>query len=175
MKEADRFTRLSIDVLMVEDEAAFVELVSRMLADNRETEFIVHAVSTLAEAIEYCNEHRPAATLLDLGLPDSKGLGTVRHFVEQSAATALMILTALEDQHLAQEALALGAQEYLVKDAMTADLLARAIRYAVDRQGLINQLRSAREAESRERELRRVERLAAVRSNCCSSYIPAKF
>ncbi len=159
MNDDERFSRLSIDVLLVEDDTAFAELVERFLVDDREVEFKFTRAQTLADALVALDATPPQATLLDLGLPDSKGLATVRRFVEAAGDTALLILTAVEDQHLAQGSLSLGAQEYLVKDAVSPELLSRAIRYAVDRQGLINQLRTAREAESRERELRQVERL----------------
>lgn len=162
MNEDERFSRLSIDVLLVEDDLAFAELVQRMLVDDREIDFRMRRVSSLSDAVTAMKEQLPHATLLDLGLPDSQGLGTVRRFVEDAGDSALLVLTAVEDQHLAQGSLALGAQEYLVKDSVSPELLSRAIRYAVDRQGLINQLRTAREAESRERELRQVERLAAA-------------
>ncbi len=159
------FSRAAIDVLVIEDDADYLDWVQRVLNEDPAIEFRVRVTTTLREGLELLEQQPSAATLVDLGLPDSNGLKTVKRIVDTSIDTALLVLTAVEDQHVAQEALTMGVQEYLVKGDVSPGLLTRAIRYAVDRQRLLNQLRQAREAESRERELRQIERLSSQAPN----------
>ena len=69
--------------------------------------------------------------LLDLGLPDASGLEGLRRLLRRTTAIALLVLTGLADEHRGAEAVAAGAQDYLVKGQVDGQLLTRAIRYAI--------------------------------------------
>lgn len=154
------FTRTSLDVLVVEDDPTYLEFLEQVLGGDRRTRFRVTVATSLEAALEQAAARDHDAVLVDLGLPDSKGLGTVRQFLEADLDAALLVVSASDDDQLAREAIGLGAQEYLAKGEVTPELVVRALRYAVDRQRLVNEVRDARRGEARERELRRVERLA---------------
>jgi serine phosphatase RsbU (regulator of sigma subunit) len=87
---------------------------------------------TLAAALEQLPDG-VACALLDLGLPDVVGLDGVRRLREQAPAIAVVVLTGRDDEQLGIEALGAGAQDYLVKGQVEPEVLARAIRYAIER------------------------------------------
>ena len=74
-----------------------------------------------------------ACVLLDLGLPDTRELQGVRWLQEHVPQVAVVVLTGLADEHLGDEAVRAGAQDYLVKGQVDGSLLNRVIRYAVER------------------------------------------
>lgn len=160
VREAMTDARVQMSVLLVEDDSDFADLVTTMLAENPEVKFDLDHVRSTGVARERLAETHFDAVLLDLGLPDSDGLRTVRMILDQHVPSAVVVLTAVADQHVAQESLELGAQEFIVKSEATSALLVRTLRYAVERQRLLNQLREAREREAQERELRQLERLS---------------
>lgn len=83
--------------------------------------------------------------LLDLGLPDSRGLDTLRTLRGRNPYVAIVVLTGKEDEELALEALKQGAQDYLVKNELRGRELHRAIRYAVERSNFEKMLRQSEE------------------------------
>lgn len=83
--------------------------------------------------------------LLDLGLPDSVGLDTLKEYRAAVSDIPVVVLTGLDDEELAMQALAEGAQDYLVKDQITIQRLVRAIRYAIEREEILKKLRESEE------------------------------
>lgn len=75
----------------------------------------------------------PDVVLLDLDLPDSTGLDTLAGVLEESSLLPVIVLTGLADREVGIQAIEQGAQDYLVKDDVTGDLLERSIRYAMER------------------------------------------
>jgi signal transduction histidine kinase len=82
--------------------------------------------------------------LLDLGLPDSSGLDTFRRVVAGNPHVPVVIVSGLSDADVAEQAVALGAQDYVLKDGATPKDLARAITYAIRRQQVIEDLERAK-------------------------------
>lgn len=78
--------------------------------------------------------------LLDLSLPDSEGLATLRNMRAAAPALAIIVLTGDDDQALAEHALEAGAQDYLVKGQIDGDALRRAVRNAIVRRKLERKL-----------------------------------
>jgi diguanylate cyclase (GGDEF)-like protein len=72
--------------------------------------------------------------LLDLGLPDASGLGAVRQAHAIAAGVPIVVLTGLDDEILAAQALQEGAQDYLIKGQIEPHALLRSLRYAIERQ-----------------------------------------
>src|SRR5207249_9372693 len=77
--------------------------------------------------------------LLDFVLPDSMGLDTFTSMLAQAPHSPIIILSGLDDEALAIEALRLGAQDYLVKGEVDSNLLVRSIRYAIERKRVENE------------------------------------
>ena len=74
------------------------------------------------------------AVLLDLGLPDSQGLGTFEQARASAKHIPIIVLTGLDDEDLGVRAVQAGAQDYLVKGQVSSQLLTRSIRYAMERE-----------------------------------------
>jgi PAS domain S-box-containing protein len=90
-------------------------------------------VSTLADAVTAAREFPPSAVLLDLSLPDSRGIATVRAMRAVVADAPIIVLTGHEERGIATLALESGAQDYLVKGKFDEDALGRSLRHAMVR------------------------------------------
>ena len=128
--------------LLIEDNEGDVALIQRMLGSGRGIPIRLETASRLADGLRRLDEGGIDVVLLDLGLPDSSGLDTVRATRAHAADVPIIVLTGLDDEVLGANAVWAGAQDYLVKGQVDATLLARAIRYAISRQSLQAQARS---------------------------------
>jgi serine phosphatase RsbU (regulator of sigma subunit) len=118
-------------VLLVEDDDGDALLVEDLLADAR-APFSLRRTNTLAETAAVGLEAIDCV-LLDLALPDASGLEALRRVLEREQAPAIIVLTGLDDEMRGAEAVAAGAQDYLVKGQVDGSLLSRSIRYAIER------------------------------------------
>lgn len=131
--DRDSVWDVSGSILLVEDDAGDALLVEEMLADG-ELDSALTWCKTLSEALAYLRAHRaPICVLLDLHLPDVHGLRSVTQIVESSPDAAIVVLTGLAEADAGLEAVATGAQDYLVKGRLDPQALSRAIRYALQR------------------------------------------
>jgi signal transduction histidine kinase len=96
---------------------------------------------TLAEGMATAKRVGPAAILLDLSLPDSNGLDTVRAMRAVASDAPIVVLTGNDEHSLALDALEAGAQDFLVKGQFDQDMLGRALRYSLVRGKLEQSLR----------------------------------
>lgn len=122
-----------IKVLLVEDNDVDAQLTQDLLSEWSNEEFQVSRVKTLGEGLTYLSRDRFDAVLLDLSLPDAFGLPTVRQIHDTSPTIPVVVLSGVSDQSLALQAVQQGAQDYLVKGQGHPELLARAVRYAIER------------------------------------------
>jgi serine phosphatase RsbU (regulator of sigma subunit) len=118
-------------VLLVEDDEGDALLVRECLREAGIAEGDVIWRRTVREGVAALAE-RPSCVLLDLGLPDAQGLDALHVLVAQESATPVIVLTG-RNERTGVDAVAAGAQDYLVKDDITPELLDRTIRYAVQR------------------------------------------
>jgi diguanylate cyclase (GGDEF)-like protein/PAS domain S-box-containing protein len=120
-------------LLIVEDNPGDARLLSEMFKEqgSHNTE-LTHA-ECMSEAEKYLSERTFDLIVLDLGLPDAQGLGAVRRAHAAAPHVPLVVLTGLDDESLAAEALQEGAQDYLIKGQIEARGLLRSLRYAVER------------------------------------------
>jgi DNA-binding response OmpR family regulator len=120
-------------VLLVEDSDADAELIADALDVAAPGGVRVHRARRLATAIADAATLRADAVLLDLSLPDSDGIESVRTAIAQLPSMPVLVLTGLGDEALAAAAIENGAQDYLVKGVATGDRLIEALRYAIGR------------------------------------------
>lgn len=159
----------SLRLLQVEDDDDFAALVAAMFRTNPDYAATLDRVDSLSAGIEWVGAAKPDAVLLDLSLPDSDGLATAKRMLDVvEAPTAVVVFTAVRDQSQASQALALGAQDYIVKEDLTPQLVTRVVRYGVTRAQLQHELDSARAGQERERELRRLERMGTEQGGTMS-------
>lgn len=131
----------SINILLVEDDQAFAELLKETLSAVAGFEFHLETVQRLSDAANHLHKGETDAVLLDLSLPDSTGLDTLSGVQKAVAEVPVIILTGLEDEVLATRAAQEGAQDYFVKSEVRGPELARAIRYAIERKRTEERLR----------------------------------
>jgi diguanylate cyclase (GGDEF)-like protein len=122
-----------IKVLLIEDNDVDAELTQDLLSEWSMEEFQITRAKTLAEGFSFLSRERFDAVLLDLSLPDTFGLPTVRQVHAMNPTVPVVVLSGVTDQSLALQAVQQGAQDYLVKGQGHPELLARAIRYAIER------------------------------------------
>ncbi len=130
-------------VLIVEDNQVFSQLIRGLLTSGKDLGFDAVLARTLAEAHDRLAEGPVDAVLLDLGLPDSGGLDTVKRTVALAPTLPIVVLTGVNDDTLATQALRAGAQDYLVKTGLTVERLTRSLTYAMERRARLNATRDA--------------------------------
>ena len=135
-----------IRVLLVEDDPADARLIEITLLKSERTKFDLTHVTRLGDALSRLTEDDYDVVLLDLGLPDSWGPDTFIETHKKSSEVPAVILTGLDIQSFAIEAMQLGAQDYLIKGHIDTHVLECSIRYAIERKHLEYETIAAREA-----------------------------
>jgi len=142
-------------VLLVEDDDGDALLVDELLLDAG-APFSMSRARSMAEARAMLTDE--ACVVLDLELPDSRGLQGVRVLQEFRPDLAVVVLTGISDEHLGEQAVAAGAQDYLVKGQVDGYLLQRVVRYAIERRRAEETQRQLSEARLYAAENARLER-----------------
>ena len=122
-----------VNILLVEDNQGDAELMDILLGGISGQNYVVTNVQRLAQALELIKKVHFDLVILDLGLPDSSGLDTLQTFVTAAADLPVVVLTGLQDESVALEALKGGAQDFLIKGQISGQMLARVLRYAFER------------------------------------------
>lgn len=122
-----------IRVLLIEDNLGYAELIKIILDKARDIRFDFKNASRLSEGLEYVSRDETDIILLDLKLPDSKGIETFDKVYARAQNVPIIVLTAIDNDDLALAAVQKGAQDYLLKDQVNGRSLIHAIRYAVER------------------------------------------
>jgi DNA-binding NarL/FixJ family response regulator len=122
-------------VLLIEDSQGDTDSVRLRLESNSDLE--VSCADRLSTGLAALAVKTPAVVLLDLNLPDSHGAETIRNVLNHAPGVPVVVLSGMEDEELALEALHQGVQDYLVKGAFDGKQLERSLRYAIARQALL--------------------------------------
>jgi signal transduction histidine kinase len=133
--------QVPIKVLVVEDNPGDVRLLQIALSAPGPARHDVDVAGTVADGLRLLGVYDYDVLLLDLTLPDSNGLTSFTRVQEANPSLPVVILTTSDDDAMAIGAVAAGAQDYLVKGRTDASVVPRTLRYAVERQRLVNQLR----------------------------------
>lgn len=122
-----------IRVLLVDDNPADAGFVEAMLSETQPGSFIVTHTRLMKNALEKLALHSYDVLLLNLSLPDGRGLGNLNQLQAMAPELPTIVLSNNHDETLALQAVKAGAQDYLMKGQGDAHLLIRAIRYAIER------------------------------------------
>lgn len=136
-------TTRPIDILLVEDSAADARLVRAYLAESSGADFSIDHASNLDEASGLLRRRAFDVVLLDLCLPGTSGLATFTSVAASAGDAAIILLTGIDDGELGAAAVRLGAQDFVNKSELGGPLLARAIKYALERSTAIQRLRAS--------------------------------
>jgi serine phosphatase RsbU (regulator of sigma subunit) len=141
-------------LLVVDDEDSY-RLVRRLLGRGLPGTTI-DRVTTLSDA---CREAGASdCVLLDIGLPDADGTVGVKRLTHEAPATAIVVFTRATSEELGAAALSAGAQDYLIKGRVDEHLLARSVRYAIERHRAAELSRELVRADRQRAENARLER-----------------
>jgi signal transduction histidine kinase len=122
-----------IRILLVEDNPGDARLIRELLREAGSFAADLEHVDRLSSAQERLVAGGVDLVLLDLSLPDAHGMNTVRGALSAAPDVPIVVLTGLDDESVAVQAVQSGAQDYLVKGQVDPVLLIRAIRYAIER------------------------------------------
>ncbi|ELY50826.1 bacterio-opsin activator domain-containing protein [Natronococcus jeotgali] len=147
----------TLELLLIEDNPGDARLIQEMLRDATElTQRVNPDESTsraptvihddrLADGLETLSSSPPDLVLLDLNLPDSRGLDTLETVSDVADEAPIVVFTGVSDQEVGVQAIQSGAQDFLVKDEVTDELLIRTIHHAIERAHQERQRRRQRE------------------------------
>jgi signal transduction histidine kinase len=122
-----------LNVLLVEDNAGDARLLREMFRTEKPGSFELTHFLCMSEAMIHLGKGGIDVVLLDMGLPDAHGLDTLRQAHAVAPGVPLIVLTGLDDEALATEAMKEGAQDYLIKGQIENRALPRALRHAIER------------------------------------------
>src|SRR6202047_5218952 len=123
----------ALQVLLVEDNAGDVRLLREMFSKEKPDSFELTHLLRMSEAEIHLAKGGVDIVLLDMGLPDGHGLDTVQRAHAAAPGVPLIIMTGLDDEALAAEAMTQGAQDYMIKGQIESRALPRALRHAIER------------------------------------------
>jgi diguanylate cyclase (GGDEF)-like protein len=123
-------------LLAVEDNAGDARLIREMLNEYGPSDTILIQAKTMGEAESHLVDGAVDLVLLDLGLPDAQGLQAVRRVRAAAPRVPLVVLTSVDDETVATQALQEGAQDYIIKGQVDLRGLSRALSYAIERKNM---------------------------------------
>jgi two-component sensor histidine kinase len=136
-------------VVMVDDSPADCRLCQELLGEVYGSDLHFFASHDAPEGLEICRSLEPDCVLLDYKLPDMTGLEFLAQLCPEDSSAApqfaVVMLTGMASEQIAVEAMRSGAQDYLVKDRISAEGLGMAVRKATEKVGLIRALQSERD------------------------------
>ncbi len=121
----------AITILLIEDNPGDADLIADML--EQRTSAVLVCMDRLARGLDYLQNNTISLILLDLSLPDSFGMMTFSRVHAQTPHIPIIVLTGTDDDNLGLSAVKAGAQDYLCKGRVDAELLSRTISYAIER------------------------------------------
>jgi sigma-B regulation protein RsbU (phosphoserine phosphatase) len=133
-------TPLRIRALLIEDNPGDAQLIKLMLAEADSESFELRRVERLEDGLRELAGGNVDVVLSDLSLPDSQGLDTFLRLHGRAPHVPIIVLSGLNDTTVALKAVHQGAQDYLIKGEVDGQLLARAMRYAIERKRMSEQL-----------------------------------
>ncbi len=145
-------------LLLIEDSPSDAMLLEAALQDSVLASATIICESCLGAGLKRLAEDTFDGVLIDLGLPDSEGIETFSRVLEAAGEAAVVVITGRDDSRLAEEAVRLGAQDYLRKSESRRGEVGRAVDYAIRRQRVLRDLERARDEqlEARDRFLSHV-------------------
>jgi len=125
---------------LIEDNPRDARLIDELLTEARNTPFILAWHDRLNAGLQWLTKYAADVVLLDLGLSDSQGPDTYAKVHAQFPRMPIVVLSGLHDESVAVKAVRDGAQDYLVKGQIDGRLMARSLRYAIERKNAEEEL-----------------------------------
>jgi signal transduction histidine kinase len=129
--------------LLLEDDLAFAEALQQLLPAAVHRPTVVQHVTQLSKATAALQDTRFDVVLVDLNVPDSSGKATISRILPRAGGSPVIVLTSVDDEELAVEAVREGAQDFMLKAEMNRRTLGRVIHYAIERKRSVEALHEA--------------------------------
>ncbi|HNP59805.1 MAG TPA: EAL domain-containing protein [Nitrospirales bacterium] len=123
-----------ISLLLVEDDLKEALVIRNMLKEGLQNQFTLENSLSLSDALDLIQQNKFQAIILDSHLPDGKSFESILQFMQFCPDIPILILSGVEEEAQAIQAVKSGAQDYLIKGQTSSSTLCRAIRYAMERQ-----------------------------------------
>jgi PAS domain S-box-containing protein len=131
--EGQASSSIPIRVLLIEDNPGDACLILQMLQEGGVGRFMTDRADRLSSGLGTLSAQIPDVVLLDLNLPDSRGITTFSKVHARFPEVPIVVLTGLSDGDVGMQAVHAGAQDYLVKGVISGSVLARVLRYSIER------------------------------------------
>lgn len=128
-----------LSILIIEDNPADIVLIKEYLSEMRNFSYELKEAGTLQSALGLFSHYDFDVVLLDLSLPDSSGVETVRTLISKYPEVAVIVLTSLQDEEVALMSVRFGAQDYLEKQLLSPAMLYRSIIYSLERKRTVHE------------------------------------
>ena len=122
-----------LNILIVEDDIGDRKFLHKLLTQSTLSVSDVKFAGRLDEALGLLDKESFDVVFLDLGLPDSQGIDSCNAINEKAPRVPIIVLSGLDDEETAVKVVKKGVQDYLVKGQVDSNLLARTVRYAIER------------------------------------------
>ncbi|MCX7709428.1 MAG: GGDEF domain-containing response regulator [Clostridia bacterium] len=126
----------TINVLLVESDINDARLIHQLLSIESNIEFKMDLAENLSAGLEFLGKKPYDIILLNIFLPENQGLDTLERFHDTVPEIPIIIMTSVDDESLGIKSVQNGAQDYLVKEAISRNLLVKSISYAIERSHL---------------------------------------
>lgn len=149
-----------IHLLVVEPDDHEHTPVESLLEGATDGEFTISRAGRLSDALALLGTSVFDLVMLDLNLPDSSGVDTFVSLHTRAPHLPVLVVTSAEAEAMGRQAVEEGAQDYVVRPNLSSSLVARSLRYAVDRAHLQQALGAARQRRHQDLELQGIDRLS---------------
>ena len=129
-----------INILLIEDNPGDARLVKLYLEENGVFHHKLRWVENLAEGLNVLATEMFDVILLDLNLPDSRGIETLARINLYAHLIPVILLTGVNDEKTELDAIKMGAQDYFIKGEVKSDLLIRQICFTIERKKIVGEL-----------------------------------
>ena len=133
-----------MQILLIENDPWIASLLCEA-ASMRRSDLNVRHVDCFDDGLAHLRTLPVDVVLVELNLPDEQGLRTLDRLREEFPKLAIVVLTAIGDEDMAITAIQSGAQDYLIKEAVSYALVSRSVRYAFERKQIEIELERAKE------------------------------
>ncbi|MDJ0746525.1 MAG: diguanylate cyclase [Xenococcaceae cyanobacterium MO_167.B27] len=133
----------TVRILLIEDSLTDALLLKKYFENLETNKFDLIQAKLISEGLKYLQQKEFDVVLLDLSLPDSSGLDSIRQIQNLVAEIPIIVLTGMEREELALQALREGAQDYIFKGQLFGSLLLRSINYSIERKQISEKLRQS--------------------------------
>lgn len=123
-----------LDILLIEDSQGDAFLIRELLFNSSKETYTIHHIDRLSDVTQATESRTFSLICLDLGLPDSFGVETLRSVRRLVPDIPVVVLTGNEDEEVAIQSMKAGAQDYILKGNISTEILERVFRYAIERQ-----------------------------------------